>query len=392
LKVTVIGQGFVGLPLALEASKVGHFVVGIDANREKVISLNSGVSLISGINDFELQKLISRKKYLASQSYQSITDSEVILICVPTPVDNRNLPDLSYVIDASRKISEYISEGALVILESSVSPGTTNGLIQSILKESRKKFSLAYSPERIDPANKSYNIKNTPKLLAGIDEESTTKAKEFYETFVEKVIVASSIEVIETAKLLENSFRLVNISLVNEIAQMCKRMNIPVREVIDAAASKPFGFMPFYPSLGVGGHCIPIDPLYLAFKATELGIELKSIETARAINDRLPKYYFSLVETKLGSLRNKKILIVGITYKPNVADVRESASLKLLESLRNSGAEVNWHDELVNFWNGEKSSLIEKNYDLIILASLHDGVNIDNLPKSMILDTRGIIN
>ena len=252
-----------------------------------------------------------------------------------------------------------------------------------------KEFDLAYSPERIDPKNAKWNIANTPKLLAGLTSEAANRAQAFYSKFVYEVKVFSSVEVLETAKLLENSFRFVNISFINEVSILCSKLGIDVLEVIEAASSKPYGFMSFYPSAGVGGHCIPVDPMYLADKANELGVPLKSIELAHEINEAMPAYYVGRCVEILGNLTGKKILVIGLAYKSNVSDVREGASEKLIGLLRKGGALVSWHDEIVGEWNDEKSKPISEDYDLAILVTIHDGVDLSKLGKVSVLNTFG---
>jgi nucleotide sugar dehydrogenase len=282
-----------------------------------------------------------------------------------------------------------LPDGALVIVESTISPGTTRGLISTILQKSNVHFDLAYSPERIDPANKIWTITNTPKLVSGLTQKATERAANFYSTFISKIIVGSSVEVVETAKLLENSFRLINISFINEIAEFCFKMKINVRDVIDAASSKPYGFMPFYPGAGVGGHCIPVDPSYLTAKAREIGVGFKFIDLANTVNQKIPSYFAGVITGMLGSIRGKKLLIVGVAYKPNVSDTRETPALGLLKTLREGGAEVFWHDELVNEWMDEKSVPLSPQYDLAILVNPHSATDLSNLKSVPILDTRG---
>ena len=267
MKIAVIGQGYVGLPLAIAAAKAGHEVLGIDQKVSLVDALNSGKSPIGDIADSDIQEVISLGNYRAESGFDGISAAEIVVVCVPTPLNSEHQPDLAPLTSATQSIAQNMTDGALVIIESTVSPGTTRGLIAGILDKTGRRYELVYSPERIDPANPKWRISNTPKLVAGITESATQRAVTFYSTFIETVIKGSSPEVIETAKLLENSFRLINISFINELAEFCWKMNIDVREVVDAAATKPYGFMPFYPSAGVGGHCIPVDPSYLVAKA-----------------------------------------------------------------------------------------------------------------------------
>jgi UDP-N-acetyl-D-glucosamine dehydrogenase len=317
------------------------------------------------------------------------------MICVPTPITNDNKPDLEALISATITVGRNLKAGSLVIVESTIEPGTSRNIILPILiKESglsEEKFELAYSPERIDPTNKKWDIGNTPKLVAGISSRATKKAEEFYRKFINSITICSSIEIAETAKLLENSFRLVNISFINELAIFCQKIDIDINEVISAAATKPYGFMPFYPSVGVGGHCIPVDPIYLANAAKLVGVSIRSIELADQINQEMPGYFVGRAEEKLAGLKNKRVLVVGVSYKPNVADVRESPVEALISGLKQKGAQVLWHDDLVKEWNGEKSVALSNKFDLVILATPHDYLDLTKLGNVPILNTRGSI-
>lgn len=389
MNVSVIGQGYVGFPLAIAATQAGHDVWGIDSSEEVVEKINKGISPIREISDEELVQVLRVGKYRASKDFAEVFKCDVVLICVPTPLDSIGKPDLSYLISAVTSVSKELKSGALVINESTVSPGTTRGLIKNILDNAQIDYDLAYSPERIDPGNITWNIANTPKLVSGISQNATERASAFYKTFVQNIQVGSSMEVIETAKLLENSFRLVNISFINELAQFCSALKIDVREVISAAATKPYGFMPFYPSVGIGGHCIPVDPSYLASKARELGVPTRFIELANEFNRSLPAYFTEVAIRMLGNLTNKKILIIGIAYKAGVPDIRETPAAGLISELRSKGAIVSWHDELVKEWMGEKSAKLSSDYDLVILANPHTKTDLSQLGSVRILDTRG---
>ena len=389
MKVAVVGQGYVGLPLAIAANSAGHDVVGIDLNSSLVDLLNNGKSPIGDLSDQQISSARKTGKYKAEVSFAAVNSSEVVVICVPTPLNAVHEPDLSFLESAVRSVAQNLSEDVLIIIESTVSPGTTREMIVPILDTSKKVYQLAYSPERIDPANKKWNVTNTPKLVAGLDEKSTKQAIDFYKTFIESVIPGSSIEVIETAKLLENSFRLINISFINEIADFCSKMGIDVREVVEAAATKPYGFMPFYPGAGVGGHCIPVDPSYLVAKAKVVGANTKFIDLANNINRSLPTFFTGVATGILGTLKEKRILLVGIAYKPNVSDTRETPALGLIQALRAAGAKVSWHDELVNDWQGEQSSPLSESYDLAILVNPHSDTNLAQLGSVKVLDTRG---
>ena len=389
MRVAIIGQGYVGLPLALAASQAGHTVVGIDSNPQLVSQLAAGKSPILDITDGEIDAAIKSGSYGITSEFDSIKDAEIVVICVPTPLDNFHKPDLTFLELAIETIASHISPETLVINESTVAPGTTRTLLAAALEAAQVPFDLAYSPERIDPANKKWNVTNTPKLVAGLTRSATLRALNFYQTFVDSVSTGSSLEVIETAKLLENSFRLINISFINEVAQFCAALDIDVREVIDAAATKPYGFMPFFPGSGVGGHCIPVDPLYLSTKAREVGMPSRFIELAHDVNLSLPSYFAGVAQGILGELTGKNILVVGVAYKPDVADSRETPAWGLINALRAAGARVSWHDDLVKNWRGEKSAALDTTYDLVILANPHTDTKLELLGNTPILNTRG---
>ena len=389
MRVAVVGQGYVGLPLAISAAKAGHDVSGIDLNSDLVTSVSSGRSPIGDVTNIDLQEVLSAGKYKISDSFDFINSAEVVIICVPTPLDANYEPDLSFLKAALVAISANLAENTLVINESTIAPGTTRGLIAEALTKSGVDFDLAYSPERIDPANKEWNVTNTPKLVAGLTEMAAARALDFYQTFIGSVTKGSSLEVIETAKLLENTFRLVNISFINEIAQFCAAMQIDVREVVSAAATKPYGFMPFYPGAGVGGHCIPVDPLYLSSKSREIGVASKFINLAHEVNLSLPSYFAGVATGILGTLKGKKILVVGIAYKADVSDSRETPALALINTLRESGAEVAWHDDLVKSISDENSVDLNSSYDLAILVNPHSHCDLTLLGNTQVLNTRG---
>ena len=389
MKVAVIGQGYVGLPLAIASATAGHEVTGIDTDEQIVNKLVDGVSPIRDLENEQIGNVLASSKYAVSKNFEAIAKSEVIVICVPTPLTDERKPDLSFLVSALNSIAENMQPGTLIINESTVSPGTTRGLIKETLDKAGIPYELAYSPERIDPANKKWTVTNTPKLVAGLTPAATERAAAFYKTFVDSVTIGSSPEVIETAKLLENSFRLVNISFVNEVAQFCAAMGIDVREVVDAAATKPYGFMPFYPGAGVGGHCIPVDPSYLVSKAQEMGVPTRFIDLANDLNQSLPSYFTGVASGILGGLTGKKILVVGIAYKPEVADVRETPAEGLIQQLRAKGADVKWHDGLVEEWNGEKSVELTPDFDLAILMNPHSNTDLSALGSTRVLNTRG---
>jgi UDP-N-acetyl-D-glucosamine dehydrogenase len=389
VSVSIIGQGYVGLPLAMAVVQGGHEVIGIDLDQSLVERLKDGKSPILDFSDDQIASAIKSGRYSLTNNFEAVETSEVVVICVPTPLDKAHKPDFSLLLSALNSITNHLKANTLIINESTVSPGTTRGLIKETLDKAGIPFELAYSPERIDPANKKWTVTNTPKLVAGLTPAATERAAAFYKTFVDSVTIGSSPEVIETAKLLENSFRLVNISFVNELAQFCAAMGIDVREVVDAAATKPYGFMPFYPGAGVGGHCIPVDPSYLVAKAQEMGVPTRFIDLANDLNQSLPSYFTGVASGILGGLKGKKILVVGIAYKPEVADVRETPAEGLIHQLRAKGADVKWHDELVKEWNGEKSVELTPDFDLAILVNPHSNTNLPALGSTQILNTRG---
>ena len=312
-------------------------------------------------------------------------------MCVPTPLDAGGAPDISILVGVISSIASVAKAGVLVIVESTVATGTIRKVVAPILeaKLGVGNFDLVYSPERIDPLNKSWGVKNTPKLVAGLSEVALSRAVSFYSGFVSTVVPGSSVEVIETAKLLENSFRFVNISFINEISVLCDALGIDVLEVIAAAASKPYGFMPFYPGAGVGGHCIPVDPIYLASAARDAGSSSRFIELARDINSAMPAYFVGRAVEKLGTLSGKSIIVIGVAYKANVSDTRESAAEKLIDLLRGAGATVSWHDDVVGKWRGEESRALSTGFDLAILVTPHDGLDMAALGSVPVINTRG---
>jgi len=394
-QISIIGQGYVGLPLSLAASEAGYSVIGIDNNTNRIKELQLGKSEIEDISNTVVSKFIKSGNYKPTSNYEEVSKSKIILICVPTPLTKNNLPDLTAIESSVKQISRYLTKDSLVILESTVEPGTTRDFLIPILEKgsglSKEDFYVAFSPERIDPLNKKWNIKNIPKIVSGLNEKSKNLAIDFYSKFIDTVIPVESLEVAETAKLLENSFRLVNISFINEVSIFCQKLGIDVNDVINAAASKPYGFMPFYPSIGVGGHCIPVDPVYFANKADEIGVETRFIDLAVQVNNEMPGYFVGRAEEKLGGLKGKKVLVVGVSYKPNVADVRETPVEELINGLVKRGAEVSWHDDLVKDWNGKKSVELSNNFDLAILATPHDYLDLKKLGSVPILNTRSSI-
>jgi UDP-N-acetyl-D-glucosamine dehydrogenase len=393
--ISVIGLGYVGIPIVVAAAKAGYKVIGIDTDLDKITKIKSGISPTEDISGSEITELINKEFLEVTSDYSKISFSKIIVICVPTPLSDNSKPDLTFLGHALNSVGENLNEETLVIIESTIAPGTTRNYVVPILVRKSgldpNQFGVVFSPERIDPNNKLWNLKNVPKILAGLRPESAKQAVDFYSKFIDEVIDCKSIEVAETAKLLENSFRFINISFINEINIFCQKLGIDVNQVISAAATKPYGFMPFYPGIGVGGHCIPVDPLYLANKAREIGAPIRFIDLAYQINQEMPGYFVGRAEEKLGSLKAKKVLVVGVSYKPNVADVRESPVEGLIAGLRLKNAHVSWHDDLVKEWNGEKSVALSNQYDLVILATPHTYLDLTKLGDVPILNTRGSI-
>jgi UDP-N-acetyl-D-glucosamine dehydrogenase len=393
VNVSVIGQGYVGLPLALAAYESGFNVLGVDVNEKKISTIRAKKSPIEDVSDELISVAINSGKYSVSSNFQNVSLSNVVLICVPTPLDTLHKPDLSILTSAIESVAVQISTGTLLIIESTIEPGTTRKVLIPILEKVSKvgldEIDIAYSPERIDPTNKKWTIRNTPKLVAGFTPKAAMRAKDFYSKFIDQVDICESLEVAETAKLLENTFRLVNISFINEIAMFCQKIGIDINEVIKAASTKPYGFMPFFPSVGVGGHCIPVDPLYLAEAARAVGATTKFIDLADEINLGMPNYFVGRASEMLGGLKDKRVLVIGVSYKPNVADVRETPVEALISGLKKSGAVVSWHDDLVKNWNSESSVALGNGFDLAILATPHDYLDLSLLGNVPILNTRG---
>ncbi len=381
MKVSIIGQGYVGLTISAFAG-ASHHVVGFDKNQVIVDQLNAGISHIEGVESSVLAGLISQGKYKATTLGSDIKGSDIVVIAVPTPLDNQRQPDLSYIDAACKVIGENLDSPALIINESTSYPGTIRNYIKpSIEKYSKVSVSHEYaiSPERVDPGRSDYNQKNTARLFAGLTPEATKRTRDFYSTFCDNLIEVSSPEVAEAAKLFENSFRQVNIALVNELAQISHALGIDVRETLDAAGTKPYGFMKFTPSAGVGGHCIPVDPSYLSYVAEKAGVSATFIQRANEVNLQMPKYIAARVEKDNGgSLKGKKVMVVGIAYKPNVADTRETPSELLIEALEQLGAEVIWNDPVVKSWRGEESSPLS-GVDIVVVATKHEVVSVDEI-------------
>jgi len=390
MRVAIIGQGYVGLTIAVGAAGVGHSVVGFDVNDQLVSVLNTGTSHIEGISDSALSSLIGSGAYKASTDASVIDGCDVIVIAVPTPLDDARNPDLSYVHAAADLIARHTQSAALVINESTSYPGTLRKEIAARITGAPHLY--ASSPERVDPGNTQWGTKNTPRLIGGLTPQAVAKAREFYETFCDTIIEVSSPEVAEAAKIFENTFRQVNIALVNEFAQIADALGISGREVLDAAATKPYGFMEFNPGPGVGGHCIPVDPSYLAHVANQVGVPATFIKRANEVNLAMPAYVVKrVVAGSGGSIKGKKVVVVGVSYKSNVADTRETPAAGVIDLLRAQGATVTWHDDLVGSWRGESSAPI-KGADIGILVTKHDGLDLEALKGcGYVFDCTGII-
>ena len=397
--LAIIGQGYVGLPLAMAAVDAGWTVIGIDNFSAKVEQINGGSSPVEDISDKQLQAAIARGAYKATTDFSEVAQVSVITICVPTPLDDKREPDLTLLRNAAAAIAPYVSNETLVVSESTSYPGTLRDIIIPIINRNKpkdnKSIYFASAPERVNPGDAIWNQKNTPRLVGAIDQESQKRALAFYGSICDAAISVSTPEVAEAAKLLENTFRLVNIALINEFTQLCSSSGINVHEVIDAAASKPYGFMPFRPGVGVGGHCIPVDPLYLTWWARQNGSKAAFIESADSINHAMPKYVaeraLSMVDV---SIQNPKVLILGVAYKPGVGDVRETPVSELRAHLKTQGAEVAWHDPLVSVWEGTNSVGLEWECDVAIIATNQPGMNLAELISRgiQILDCTNSLN
>jgi UDP-N-acetyl-D-glucosamine dehydrogenase len=393
MKVAIIGQGYVGLTISVFASKV-HEVLGFDLNSKIVSDLNQGISHIEGVASGDLKEAILFGKYRATVEASEISNSEIVVVAVPTPLDKERKPDLTYIDSACKVIAENLTAPALIINESTSYPGTLRDYIKpAIEKYSKQQFEHQYaiSPERVDPGREDYNQKNTPRLFAGLTPEATKRTREFYSTFCDNLVEVSSPEVAEAAKLFENTFRQVNIALVNELAQISHALGIDVRETLDAAGTKPYGFMKFSPSAGVGGHCIPVDPSYLADVAEKAGVKATFIQRANEVNLDMPKYIAGRIEKDNGgSLKGKKVLVVGVAYKPNVADTRETPAGLLINALEKLGAVVTWNDPVVGSWHS-KVSVALSGADIAVVVTKHDVVPAAEILKSApyVFDTTG---
>ena len=408
--IFILGLGYVGLPLAVVFAKAGFNVTGIDPIQEKVDLLNQGKSYILDVDDQQLSSLIKNNKLRASTDFSLLKSADAVSICVPTPLRKTGDPDLSFIVSATESLSQFMHPGMVIVLESSTYPGTTREMVLPRLEECcnlkvGEEFFLAFSPERVDPGREDWTTINTPKVIGGITENCSEVSAKWYDQALETVVPVSSTEVAEMAKLLENTFRMINIGLVNELAIMCDRLGVDVWEVIDAAATKPFGFMKFTPGPGLGGHCIPIDPLYLSWKLKSLNYNARFIELASEINTNMPRFVVGKVQDALNEhgkpVKDSKILILGAAYKPDIDDMRESPSLDVIHLLEQKGADVSYHDPYVSHishegWEMESVDNLDKaliDSDCVVIITNHKKYDYSDIlnKASVIVDTRNAL-
>ena len=407
-RVAVIGLGYVGLPLAVEFAEAGFDVVGIDTDGNKVKDINRGRSHIRDVPSEELASLVKIGRLRADTDYGVLGGIDAVMICVPTPLNKIRDPDLSYVVAAAEGIVRQMHRDMLVVLESTTYPGTTDELVLPILEKSGlqvgEDFYLVFSPERIDPGNRKYNVKNIPKIVGGVTPRCLEVAKALYESTIEVVISVSSTKSAEMVKLLENTFRAVNIGLVNEVAIMCDKLGIDVWEVVDAAATKPFGFMPFYPGPGLGGHCIPVDPNYLSWKLRTLNYNARFIQLASEINTAMPLYVVNKVADALNderkSVKGSRIMVLGVAYKEDVDDVRQSPALDILRLLKEKGAEVLYNDPFIptlclhglELQSADLSQELLREMDCVVIVAAHGAYHWEDIVavSNLVVDTRNV--
>ncbi|MGJ3239513.1 MAG: nucleotide sugar dehydrogenase [Anaerolineae bacterium] len=405
--LAVVGMGYVGLPLAVEFAEAGFTVTALDVNPDKVAQFNRGESYIEDIPSARLKPLVEAGKLHATTNYADLAQVDAISICVPTPLRKTKDPDMSYIIQAVESIAQIAHEGLLIILESTTYPGTTDEIIRPRTEKEGLRVGdnlfIAFSPERIDPGNKTYGVRNTPKVVGGITPDCTEIAAALYRKAVDHIVSVSSPTAAEMVKLLENTFRAVNIGLVNEMALMCDKLGIDVWEVINAAATKPFGFMPFYPGPGLGGHCIPVDPHYLSWKLKTLNYTARFIELASEINTSMPLYVVDKIADALNdqslAVRGSRVVVLGVAYKPDVDDVRESPALDIIELLRQKGADVVYHDpfvphiridQQVTLESSEYSDALLQDADCVVIVTNHSGYDWQHVLdcSKVVVDTR----
>ncbi|MFA5104878.1 MAG: nucleotide sugar dehydrogenase [Candidatus Margulisiibacteriota bacterium] len=407
--VGIIGLGYVGLPLAVKFVQAGFEVLGIDTDTRKLKMIRSGKSYIDDIDSADLKNAVRSGRFCVSDDFSCLSRTNVICVCVPTPLDKNKQPDISYIEHATEKIAKTLKKGQLIILESTTYPGTTEEIMLPAFEAKGlrvgRDFNLVFSPERVDPGNKKFKLNDVPKVIGGITEKCSARAAEVYSRVFEKIHIVSSPKVAETEKLLENIFRNVNIALVNELAILCRRMDIDVWEVIAAAKTKPYGYMAFYPGPGIGGHCIPLDPFYLSWKAKEYGIRTRFIELAGEINDKMPEYTVRLLQDILNerniSLKDAKVLVLGLSYKKDINDMRESPAVKVIEQLFVKGAAVSYSDPHVpeaRIGSRKMKSVVlnQKNVssaDAVIVLTDHSAFDYEKIVDNarLVLDTRNAV-
>jgi UDP-N-acetyl-D-glucosamine dehydrogenase len=390
-KVGVIGQGYVGLSLSISAASAGHTVIGFDLSSEVIEKLSNSDSTLNNISNEKINHCIKNETYLPTTDPSKLAECEIIVIAVPTPLDQYQNPDLSFINSAVQIINKNLKKDSLIINESTSFPGTLRNIIaEKIATGFVHEFAAA--PERIDPGNDVWNLYNTPRLISGLTQIATKKAEIFYKSFTKNVVISKTPEVAEMSKLLENTFRQVNIALINQISQICYKLGINTQEVIEAASTKPFGFMRFIPGAGVGGHCIPVDPIYLSHIAEMNKVSSSLILLADQINREMPRNIVERIQEIAGApIYQHKVVIIGLSYKSNTSDIRESPAIAILNHLRNIGCKVTWHDDIVGEWNGEKSNEINKN-DVAIVVTKHDNLDLSELKNNMfVLDCTGTI-
>jgi len=401
-KIGVIGLGYAGLPLAVEFAKAGFHVKGIDIDRDKVQMINHGECYIKDIPEGELRELVKDNRLEATSDFSVLKGVDAVSICVPTPLRKTRDPDISYIISAVEEVAKYLHPEQLIILESTTYPGTTREVILPRLEARNlrvgRDFFLAFSPERVDPGNKVYTMSNTPKIVSGITKKCTSIAVTLYGQIIDKVVPVSSTESAEMVKLLENTFRIVNVGLVNEIALICDRLKLDTWEVIDAAATKPFGFMPFYPGPGLGGHCVPVDPHYLSWKLKALNFYARFIELAGEINSKMPEFLVSKIDGVLNerkkSIKGSKIFIIGVAYKSNVSDTRESPALDVIRLLKERGGKIVYNDPYVPQVEGLKSIPLTRsslrNADCVVITTAHSDYDYKQIVENakLVIDSR----
>ena len=407
--VGILGLGYVGLPLAREFARAGLKVIGFDIDDKKVKTLNSGRSILKHIPSADIKEIVKKKLFIATTNMSRLRTVDAILVCVPTPLTENREPDMQFIISSSETIAKYLKKNQLVVFESTTYPGTTRELVAPILQsgglKAGKDFYLAYSPEREDPGNKHFTTATIPKVVGGLTVNCRDRACMLYNAAIEKTIPTSSLETAEAAKILENIYRCINIAMVNELKVVFDRMGIDIWEVIKAASSKPFGFSAFYPGPGLGGHCIPIDPFYLTWKARQYGIPTRFIELAGEINTNMPYYVITRTMDALNernkSLKGSKVLVLGLAYKKNIDDVRESPSIELIELLRQKGAKVDYNDPYIPRTHKQRrydlkmaskklSAAMLRSYDVVLISTAHDCYDFDWIVKNarLIVDTR----